>query len=225
MSLNSTVRQILESKIHQSFSVAADELALRGYLSRDERITISNVIGDVLDNFGAQLGTIGQIPVDSFDVSWIASLKAGVENIKRKHDGIQVFKDARRKLRWISFSSNAFQDHDREIVSLKALEEDCYRADQDGEYGPLRWWHVPGLDIGVCDFNMMHGRILIESGTFYNERIGARVKEQAQDLQVSLGFLHPVGEPQHDGVYRNIRRFERSLLPHGSASNFLTAFS
>ena len=93
-----------------------------------------------------------------------------------------VFKEASGRLRWVMFSSNSFQDTDREIVSQAALERDVERTDKEHNYGPLRWWHVgnpdkmtrspgEGIDIGDCDFRAIHGRVLIESGTFRNERI------------------------------------------------------
>jgi 2'-5' RNA ligase len=136
---------------------------------------------------------------------------------------LSVFKDARGRYRWLTFSSTSFQDRDREIVSTKALADDVARADSDGDYGPLRWWHVPGLDIGDCDWNAMHGRTLIESGTFRDERYGTLVAAKAADLGVSLGFRHPSSEPDHDRVFHRIRRFERSLMPAAYPSNLLTA--
>lgn len=135
---------------------------------------------------------------------------------------LTVLKDKTGRYRWILFSSNAYRDRDEEIVSEKALGDDCDRADRDGAYGPLRWWHVPGVDIGDCDFNAMHGRILVESGTFRDERIGAAVARKAKDLQVSIGFIHPPDQPDAAGVFHTIRRFERSLVPAGKASNPFT---
>lgn len=133
-----------------------------------------------------------------------------------------VFKQADGQYRWIAFSSTAYRDRDGEIVSTKALEEDCARADADGNYGPLRWWHMKGVDIGDCDFNAMHGRILVESGTFRDTHKAQRVQEEAPNLQLSIGFHHPDNEPDAHGVFHHIRRFERSLLPAGKASNLFT---
>ena len=141
-----------------------------------------------------------------------------------------IFKQSNGQSRWVTFSSNAYRDRDKEIVSTKALEADCARADKEGDYGPLRWWHVgkpdpfaklpgAGADIGACDYNAMHGRILVESGTFGNERIAEAIKSKAQELQVSIGYFHPLTEPDSEGVFHTIRRFERSLLPKGRASN------
>jgi hypothetical protein len=131
-----------------------------------------------------------------------------------------VFKDQRGRWRWVTFSSTAYRDRDDEIVSTKALADDVARADTDGDYGPLRWWHMPGVDIGDCDFNAVtaSGRVLVESGTFRDERIGERIKAAAPKLQVSIGFSHAPTELV-DGVFHHIRRLERSLLPAGRASN------
>lgn len=137
----------------------------------------------------------------------------------------RVFKDATGQPRWVAQSSTAFQDRDKEIVSTKALADDCARADEEGTYGPLRWWHTPGLDLGDCDFNAMHGRVLIESGTFRTPAIAQKIARAADALEISLGFIHLPNEPDADGVFHHIRRFERSLVPRGKASNRFTAFT
>jgi len=138
--------------------------------------------------------------------------------------GLSIFKDSSGRYRWVTFSSSAFQDKDREIISTKALADDVARADSDGEYGPLLWWHVKGAQLGACDFNAMEGRVLIESGTFDDEEYGERLKAYADEIEVSIGYYHPPNEPDSDGTYHHIRRFERSLLPKGKASNLLTRF-
>lgn len=142
----------------------------------------------------------------------------------KDYASFQVFKDASGRYRWVAQSSTAFQDRDKEIVSTKALADDCQFADETGTYGPLRWWHTPGLDLGDCDFNAMHGRVLIESGTFKSEQIALKVAQAAPQLEISLGFLHLPTEPDANGVFHHIRRFERSLVPRGKASNRFTAF-
>lgn len=150
--------------------------------------------------------------------------------------GMLVFKDKNNAYRWVLYSTDAFEDRDGEVVSLKALEDDVARTDASGEYGPLRWWHVgnpvwgsptdwrsvragPGLDIGQCDFSAIHGKVLIESGTFSSPELGAAIAAKSNDYQASLGFSHPLEEPASDGVYHNINRFERSLTPRHKASN------
>jgi hypothetical protein len=158
------------------------------------------------------------------------AVENGAEMGKKEGNGLFIFKQSNGQSRWVTFSSNAYRDRDKEIVSTKALEVDCARADKEGNYGPLRWWHVgkpdpfaklpgAGADIGACDYNAMHGRILVESGTFKSEKIAEAIKAKAPELQVSIGYFHPLTEPDSEGVFHTIRRFERSLLPRGRASN------
>jgi len=147
-----------------------------------------------------------------------------VERTKTPPASFSVFKDADGRYRWVAISSNSYRDRDQEIVSQKALEADVEYADRSKEYGPLRFWHVPGWDLGSCDFNMMHGRMLIESGTFKSEPVGAAVAQAQKSYQLSIGFTHPRNEP-NEGVYYHIRRFERSLVPSGRAANPFTSLS
>jgi 2'-5' RNA ligase len=148
-----------------------------------------------------------------------------------------VFKDARGQWRWLAQTTTAFEDRDKEIISQKALADDCARADADGLYGPLRWWHIgtpdprntrapwgAGMDIGFCDFNAMSGRTLIESGTFKTAALGQWAASVASKLGLSPGFFHSATEPDPSGVYGHIRRFERSLAPQAAVSNPFTAF-
>lgn len=136
-----------------------------------------------------------------------------------KANSFSAFKNASGAWRWVLLSSNSFEDLDREIISQEALEADVERADKDKDFGPLRWWHVPGLELGDCDFNAMEGRVLVESGTFRHEKVAEAVSKSTDQLGASIGFLHPISEPDGDGVYYNIRRYERSLLPREAAAN------
>lgn len=144
-----------------------------------------------------------------------------------------VFKDKNGKLRWVLFSSNAYKDQDGEIVSKQALEDDVERSmkevgpGKEADYGPLRWWHVDGADLGRCDYRCTSdsGRTLIESGTFFSPDVGEIVKKKSGRLQVSIGFNHPPDEPDRQGVYHTVKVFERSILPQGRAANPFTKVS
>lgn len=157
----------------------------------------------------------------------------------KEDGGFAVFKQADGTYRWVGYSSNAFKDKEGEIIPEAVLAADVERADAEGDYGPLRIWHIgdykfdrpldwssakaaDGFDVGTCDFNAMHGRILIESGTFKSAEIAEAIAPHA--WQMSIGFAHPPGEPV-DGVFNHARRFERSILPVGTAANPYTAFS
>lgn len=135
---------------------------------------------------------------------------------------LAIFKQADGRYRWVAVSSTAFRDRDQEIVSVKALQDDCEVADATGQYGPLRFWHLPRIDIGDCDYNAVVGRSLIESGTFRDPRIGAALAAKSADWRMSIGFVHPHDQPTAEGVFTSIRRFERSIVPAGRESNTFT---
>jgi hypothetical protein len=148
------------------------------------------------------------------------------ERMRRQYEraSLAVFKDAAGNDRWASVSSTAYRDRDGEIVSSKALIQAVAVADATGHRGPLRFWHVPGLDIGDCDFQAVaaDGRALVESGTFRKPEYAAALKAHRGPLQVSIGFTHPATEPDREGVFHSINIFERSIVPDGRASNPFT---
>ena len=139
-------------------------------------------------------------------------------------EGMRVLKEKDGSYRWIAISSTAFRDDDGEIVSTKALQDDVDNSDLTGDYGTLRWWHVPNVDIGNCDFRMVAGQMLVESGKFFENKIGEYFKEAKEPLQMSIGFYHPVTEPDANGVYSKVKVFERSVMPAGCAANRFTKF-
>lgn len=138
---------------------------------------------------------------------------------------LTVFKDASGQYRWVGVTSNAFQDREGEIVSAKALGLGIALADETGNRGPLSWWHEDGVDLGNCDFQAMHGRMLMESGRFYSTEIGERVAAAEKSLRFSIRFKYPVRQRDNDGVYHLIVFKERSLLPVGRESNPFTTLS
>jgi len=72
--VETSARNLLEGKIHQSFTIAADELVIRGYISREQRIELSGIIGNVLGEFGEMAETVlGETTVDVTDVEQIAN--------------------------------------------------------------------------------------------------------------------------------------------------------
>ena len=144
---------------------------------------------------------------------------------KQSGDGFMVYKSS-DGYRWVAISSTAYLDRDKEIVSTKALKQAVERAEATGEYGPLRFWHVPGIDIGTTDYQALSndGKFLVESGVITDEAIAQSLMKRGKGWQVSIGFEHPRLEPVN-GVFENIRIFERSITPPGRAANPMTGFS
>jgi hypothetical protein len=132
-----------------------------------------------------------------------------------------------KKVRWVGISSTAHRDEDKEIVSRAALKDAVIRMKARGEYGPLRFWHEPGLELGSTDFVELtdDGKYLIESGLIapqYADKLKESLSKSA--WQMSIGFRHPRSEPDEDKIFHTIDIFERSIVPYGKAANRLTSF-
>ena len=176
------------------------------------------------------------------DGSWVCDAWKEIELPEMK---CAVFKQADGAYRWVLVSSSAFRDNDGEIVSLKALEEDTAQMIAKQDYGTLDWWHLwwhdgawkagrdlepqdivraKPLRLGTCDFSAMHDLASIESGTFDNPEVGAKLAEHQNELAGSRSFWHSKLEPDANGVYTKIRTFSRALLPRGKEANALTRF-
>lgn len=165
----------------------------------------------------------------------------GIDHVPSIPPSFAVFKDARGQWRWITRTTTAFEDRDGEVISIAALEKAVERMDARGNHGPLRWWHVgepephnheapwgKGADLGWCDFSAVHGRTLIESGTFINEEVAMAVAAKADEIEVSPGLLHNrFTDPDPEKIYNDIDVFERSPIPlwGGRASNLFTGLT
>lgn len=218
------------SKRHFPYKDASGKIDLPHLRNAIARIPQSNALG--LNKVALQararrlLGSSGDKPMAKKE-----------DNIK---SSLAVFKQSNGKYRWVLYSSNPYEDSDREFVTMIAQESDINSLEESNDYGPLRWWHVgdpyfeeennwrtvkagPGIDLGICDFAAMHGLIRVESGTFFSEDVGMAIANHAGALEGSLGFSHPRKEPDKGGGFLHIKTFERSLTPPGMASNPFTS--
>lgn len=130
--------------------------------------------------------------------------------------------------RWLSLSSNGFEDREGEIVSTSALQKVVDEGNRTGERGALRIFHIPGTDIGKCDFQAIEGRFLIESGLFDDSFLAKKAVDYFtstdEALGTSIGFSY-LDEDKDGNVYTKIHRlFERSVCPLEDAANPYTAF-
>ena len=113
-------------------------------------------------------------------------------------------------------------------MSTKALCDAVEKTARRGNFGPLRFWHEPGLDIGTTDYQAVSddGKYLVESGLL-NAPVAANIIQatKARDYQMSIGFNHAPSEPDTNGVFHRINIFERSIVPAGRAANPMTSFN
>lgn len=152
-----------------------------------------------------------------------------------KEQSFTVFRDKAGNPRWLSFSSNAFQDKDKELFTTAALTEAVDYADKSGDRGPLMIYHIPGSEIGDADFQDVVGRFLIESGTFRDTEMGRKALAYFSEANeasggtddpaaISIGYQFVPGD-DGDGQYDWLRIKERSVLPASRAANPWTEFS
>ena len=136
---------------------------------------------------------------------------------------LTVLKEASGRARWVTISSGGFEDRDGEVVSTGFLRSCVALADRTKERGPLRIFHIPGADVGGCDFQAVIGEpgFLLESGLFdqtpAGEKAAAYYAEHAREYGCSIKFLYV--NRTDDGVYLAPGVIvERSLLPRGKAA-------
>jgi hypothetical protein len=108
---------------------------------------------------------------------------------------LKVYDAPDGRKRWVLVSSGGFEDRDKEIVSTAYLESAVDYAERSKERGPLLIWHIPGSDVGTCDYQAIVGEpgMLLESGLFdatpRGERAAAYYRQKAADTGASIRFL------------------------------------
>ena len=174
-----------------------------------------------------------RVPILSIDVAEVAGEQVvlGVEfggpdtwvRVVPVFAELTVLKEASGRERWVTISSGGFEDRDGEVVSTGFLRSCVALADRTKERGPLRIFHIPGADVGGCDFQAVIGEpgFLLESGLFdqtpAGEKAAAYYAEHAGEYGCSIKFLYV--NRTDDGVYLAPGVIvERSLLPRGKAA-------
>lgn len=85
-SMPTSAINILTGKIHEGFTVAADQLVQRGYINQEQRIALSGLIGDMLGQFNAGIDpAVAQTLIDAECADAIAN-KDAREKYNENHD-------------------------------------------------------------------------------------------------------------------------------------------
>lgn len=219
--------------LSESWTVSAAIDALRSLSSIAHDETASNEASDVAEvtSLMRQLMSFMSDQLDEMDEAM--TTPSDMMMYKEVKSQFITTKDADGKVRWTMFTGSAFEDKDQEIISEKALQDDCDQMELTGDYGELLWWHSDGtrhatdkearpyLPLGKCDISFLDNKINIESGTYYDDKVGELLNQQSKEFGASKSFWHKEEEPV-DGVYTYIRTKERSLLPRTKEANLLT---
>jgi hypothetical protein len=138
-----------------------------------------------------------------------------------------------------AWSTNAFEDREREIFSTKSLEQYVDEAQQKGDMGFFNLWHIgtkenPGLtDFAEIKWQGVVGRILVEAGPYLNDEKGQAAKAYFTQYPDGDSDIAPEGwgsspeyrylpEERKTGVYHNIWKTRTSTLPRLAAANIWT---
>ena len=130
--------------------------------------------------------------------------------------------------RWFAWWSNAFEDHDGEFFSEKAIDEYVRRVDVGAVPYPELWlWHTPGTKHGEAEWVGRIGHFAVAAGVFDDTPAGkaaqAHYAKAGSDYGMSHGFTYDPGQ-KRDGVFHQFNTFEISVLPAQAAANPYTAF-
>jgi hypothetical protein len=166
----------------------------------------------------------------------------------RVKDGITIYKDAQTGLRLMFIvTSNSYKDRDNEAIATKALEQYVDAAwsveDKCLPENPLLFWHDDGPRrdnapaIGDIVWTDMEGPFLLEvakerpnraitlAGDKYEFQTTVKAvwdgleRAKGNRFGASHGFAYRSDEMTADGVYKQIRKFETSILPLDAAAN------
>jgi len=172
---------------------------------------------------------------EKFSDAWVARMQTKargiLESLRKKmpegFSGFKVFEQPDGSLRWLSWTSNAFQDREQEIFATKALEEYASRAMDTGRHGELWLGHIP-VNVGIPDGHIVLGRFLVETGPFGDTEDGKKaatfLAAYKEPLEMSHRYQY-IEEDRADKVYEWLDIVERSVLPAGTAANLWTSMA
>lgn len=130
----------------------------------------------------------------------------------------------------LTFTTNAFQDREREIFTTKAINEYVARHVDDEVKGEYWFWHLPGAKFADVKWQAVVGRFLVEAGPFDDTDMGHAFKAFFQKYPeghpvfapmgwgMSHGYLYKKAD-RTDGVYEWFDKKESTVLPLHIASN------
>jgi hypothetical protein len=210
---------ILTGKIHEGFTVAADQMVQRGYINQEQRIALSGLIGEALDTFNAGLDpAVAQTVIDAECADAIAN---------KEHAPLALFKQADGRLRVVGWASNNRRDKDTppEIITEAAHKEFMGWLDAHPEHAPEFWhWHTPGTKYAKADWWDYADGFTVYSGLVDVGKEAQAEKAASDGIGMSHGF-HVLG---YDNAHHHItqyRTFEVSDLPKSRAANPYTSFN
>jgi len=207
---------------------------------QDGRFEAATGEKDVIEKLGFLRKILNWLTGDS---EWEPALLVP-ENTEEKASTAFKVAEVDGQMMWFTYTTNAFEDREKETFSTKALEEYVAAVDK-GEIpaevkaqleslklpempqGELWLMHIPRSRIGEPLWKAVEGRFLLEAGKFDDTPMAkatvAYLKGHADEYGLSHGYLYNPSD-REDSVYDWFWKFETSLLPVGWAANPWTRF-
>lgn len=174
LSQSANVADMLESRVHGSFTNAADTLYGAGFMSRDERIELSGAIGSslkklssVLDKFNMRVRTV---PVQMVD------LVIGLSRVNGNDHSMHYCSVDFSQDRWIAISTREEWDREGEMFTKEAMDFDIGRAYRLNEFPEFRMYHVRGFKLGMCDKMTRDKDRAVDEGYWHKTRFAQAVR-------------------------------------------------
>ena len=134
---------------------------------------------------------------------------------------------------YVTWSTNAFKDREKEIFSTKSLEKYVTEAEKKEDRGYFNLWHIPDTDFAKKEWQGVAGRFLIEAGPFLKDEKGKAALKFFKEYADGHKDLAPEGwgcspeyrylpEERKKGIYENIWITRTSTLPKMAAANIWT---
>lgn len=198
-----------------------------GEVAEDEKVG-KKVRGSMMDRIKTAYETLKEF------MSWAEPADDELDMSK----GIAI-KQVNGKPWFIAYSTNAFEDREKEIFSTKALEKYVEEAEQKQDRGYFNFWHIktkanPALtDFAKKEWQGVEGRFLIEAGPFLDDEKGQAALKFFTEYPDGHPEIAPEGwgcspeyrylsEEKDTGVYENIWITRTSALPRLAAANIWT---
>jgi len=147
--------------------------------------------------------------------------------LRRKEDGVTVWKGEDGLRMALIVGSNGYKDRDNEHIATAALKEYVDSQWKDGEWigkNRAKFWHV--VDIGDIIFAHLSDGFLVEVAKERKGLLPRIMWDYIEDNPDGIEWGASIGfkmlEPKDGDTFRHIDKQETSILPREAASNVLT---
>ncbi len=132
-----------------------------------------------------------------------------------------------------SWSSNAFEDRDGEIFSLKSLEQYVRENEENEVKGWFNLWHIPHTDFAEKRYQAIIGKFLFEAGPYLKDEKGQKALAFFKEHSAGHPEIAPEGwgssveykylpEERKEKIYQWTWITRTSTLARGAAANIWT---